>query len=771
MESKHKIELTPDELKTKKRKRLRRWLGWILIVVSLVVVGIVLYVAMKDDMPDNFGDFFAVFPTFFPKWKYLLGAVLMMVIAAFTAMLRFNFLIHATNGRWYPKDSLRVHIIGKYYDFVTPYSIGGEPYQIFHLRKCHLTSGQASSVTLINLYTSRLAFLAVSIGLFIAFPMVVQEDWVRIVSIVGALLTTLFPCTWMSLTFSRRFSNKIERLLHRIIDRLKLKKAEAYKAKVTYFVAEYKLAIATFKGRKEVFFVVVPLAIISHLASLAVPYFAIMAVPDSALLIAPDAINFFQVLAEGMYAINFTAIVPTPGGIGGAEFSFASIFSSYISGSYLLWAMLIWRFLTFYLYIIVGLTLVIISAGFKKRAKNRPKVQMDKMATFQFIDNFYPIIDGVVKVVDNYALELNQRGYQTTVIAPSYHNYDNQNDRFPYRVIRVPSWKFKKFEYDVAKIPVPKKVKKAVLYQEPVLLHAHAPFYVGHYALKLAKKYDLPLIATFHSKFKEDFYQVSKSKFLTKLAVKYVISFFHACDEVWTVSEHAAGVLKSYGYHGAIRIVPNGTHYQPRDFSKEELDFFADKHGIDRSKKNLLFVGHLIEQKNIRLTIATFKKLHDEDPDYALTILGSGGHERHLHQYAERLGVNHLINWVKGDIPMEDFQAIYTLADLFFFPSLYETFSIVLREAAVMKTPALVAEGGATAEAIIDGENGFIAPANLESLTNKIKEIFANPKKMRSVGIKASETIPVSWPKIIDDVVTNYERVVEEFNVRLQIKE
>lgn len=764
-------QLTPEEIKNRNRKRLKRMLGWILISISLVIVGVVMYLALKDDMPANIGDFFAVFGTFFPQWPYLLGAVGMLFIGVFASMLRFNFLIHASNGRWYPKDSLRAHIIGKYYDFITPYSIGGEPYQIYHLRKCHLTSGQASSVTLINLYTSRLAFLFVCIGLFIAFPFVVEEDWVRILSIIGALLTTLLPCTWMSLTFSRRFSNLVVRGSHRLIDRLKLKKGTIYKEKIYNFVQEYKQAIAIFKGHKEVLFVVIPLAIIAHLAFLAVPYFAIMAVPSSELLISPNSINFFQVVAECMYAINFTAIVPTPGGIGGAEFSFTEIFKGYVDGSYLLWAMLVWRFLTFYLYIIVGLILVIISAGFKKRAKNHPKIHLEKPATFQFIDNFYPFIDGVVKVVDNYAIELNKGDYPTTVIGPSYHNHDANNDHYSYPVIRVPARKFKWLEYDIAKVHVPKAVKKAVLNQEPVILHAHSPFFVGHYALKLAKKYDLPLVATFHSKFYDDFYATCHSHLISKLALKYVISFYHACDEVWTVSNYASEVLRAYGYHGVIKVIKNGTNYIPREFSEEELKTYATKYHIDRAKKNLLFVGHLIEQKNIKLTIATFKELHEMDPSYALTILGIGGHETQLHQYARSLGIENKINWIDGQIETDDIQVIYALADLFFFPSLYETFSIVLREAATMKTPALVACGGATAEAIIDGENGFIAPASLPDLKNKIIEIFAHPEKLKNVGEEAQRTIPETWPKIIDEVAENYERVVKEFNVRLQVKE
>ena len=46
-----------------------------------------------------------------------------------------------------------------------------------------------------------------------------------------------------------------------------------------------------------------------------------------------------------------------------------------------------------------------------------------------------------------------------------------------------------------------------------------------------------------------------------------------------------------------------------------------------------------------------------------------------------------------------------------------------------------------------------------------------NPEKLKNVGEEAQRTIPETWPKIIDEVAENYERVVKEFNVRLQVKE
>lgn len=68
--------------------------------------------------------------------------------------------------------------------------------------------------------------------------------------------------------------------------------------------------------------------------------------------------------------------------------------------------------------------------------------------------------------------------------------------------------------------------------------------------------------------------------------------------------------------------------------------------------------------------------------------------KRKLKDYARRIGIYDDVNWLGAIKQREELQGIYSVTDLFFFPSMYETFSIVLREASVMGIPSLVSFGG-----------------------------------------------------------------------------
>ena len=95
------------------------------------------------------------------------------------------------------------------------------------------------------------------------------------------------------------------------------------------------------------------------------------------------------------------------------------------------------------------------------------------------------------------------------------------------------------------------------------------------------------------------------------------------------------------------------------------------------------------------------------------------------------------------------------------FPSLYDTFSLVLREAAAVGTPAVVTRGGSPAEAIADGENGFLAEDTPEDLARIIRHALADPAALRTVGEHAKESIPIGWEKVITCVAARYEALIE----------
>ncbi|HMM00434.1 MAG TPA: flippase-like domain-containing protein [Bacilli bacterium] len=755
-----------NENKEKMQSKRKTLISVAMLLLSLFLIAFVIYRTLKKDMPESFADFFSALPSFFPQWPWLVGAFLCLVIYVIANAVKFSVLTHSKNGRWYFKASLNAHIVGRYYDLISPYSTAGEPYQVYRLQKCHLSVGQATSVAVVNFFTSRVAFFILAIWAFLMVPQLEINLFLRIVAYLGVFSSTIFPCTVMTLSFFPRVTNVIMRLVFRIIDWLHLKKATEIKSKLIQTIRNYQMAIAEFKDNKLLLLLMLLISLVGQFAYNIIPFFVIKAVPSSILDTAN--LNIITVFAMCMYAVNFANVMPTPGGSGGAEYSFASIFATFISGTYLTWAMFIWRFLVFYIYIFAGFLITVVTSRiFHRRRPYRPEPNLP-IRTYQFIDNYYPIVDGVIKVVDNYALTLNRQGHPTSVVAPFYQAANDSI--FSYPIIRLPSYKLSFSEYEVAKRIPDRQLLKLVKCQRPAVIHAHSPFIVGHLGLRIAIKKQIPIIATFHSKFYDDFYEATHSKAMSKIGIRYVVNFFNAVDEVWTVSFYAAGVLRGYGYHGPIRVIPNGTDFFKREITLEEKESIRQKYHIEKKNKNLLFVGHLIWQKNLKLVLDTFARLRRADIAYALTIVGEGGNEKEVKDYARRIGIYDDVNWLGAIKEREELQGIYSVTDLFFFPSMYETFSIVLREASVMGIPSLVSFGGGCAEPITDGVNGYLAVPTVSDMFNRIQGIFTNPQDMVGVGKKAQNTIPLGWDNIVQEVKVNYERIIEDYYEKLAKK-
>ena len=91
------------------------------------------------------------------------------------------------------------------------------------------------------------------------------------------------------------------------------------------------------------------------------------------------------------------------------------------------------------------------------------------------------------------------------------------------------------------------------------IVHVHSPFIAGHAGISYAHKQGCPVVGTFHSKYYDDFLQVTGFSALATLGAKYVANLYEKCDEVWAVNESSAETLHSYGFRGDIRVVYNGT--------------------------------------------------------------------------------------------------------------------------------------------------------------------------------------------------------------------
>ena len=377
-----------------------------------------------------------------------------------------------------------------------------------------------------------------------------------------------------------------------------------------------------------------------------------------------------------------------------------------------------------------------------------------------FIDVYFPIVDGVVRVVDNYAKGLRKHNVELTVFCPKIKNGHLFKCEYP--VFRTNSLRVIGFEYPVPIPKLTKGLKKELMEGEYDLFHVHSPFYEGRYALKIGRKLKIPVIATFHSKYYDDFLQITKSKFIAKRLTRYIVKFFEKCDEVWAVNKSTKKTLSEYGFRGESHVMENGTHF---DYPKEAENYrkeTREKLHIAEDENVLLFVGHLIWQKGIQLILESLKLLKDQGFKFKMIFAGEGGHEKQVHKLCEKLELTDQVIFVGAIKEKEELQKIYACADLFYFPSLYDTFSLVLREASVMKIPSLLVKDSNCAEKTIDNYNGYLAESNVESMAQRIKEIFADKDKLHVIGETASKTIPVTWDNILDTVKDRYLEIIEK---------
>ncbi|MDO5022579.1 MAG: glycosyltransferase [Eubacteriales bacterium] len=379
-----------------------------------------------------------------------------------------------------------------------------------------------------------------------------------------------------------------------------------------------------------------------------------------------------------------------------------------------------------------------------------------------FTDTLLPVVDGVGRVVLAYAENLPKLGAKTVVSAPLNH-FGNRGglpfDLIDYTSINIPKIKQYKAGTPVLDLHYSRRIKRANL----DIAHAHSPFVAGQESLRIAKAKGIPLIGTFHSKYYDDFYKATHSETLSQALTSAVVSFYEKCDEVWAVSHSTAKVLKSYGFTGDIQVMPNGVEI--RSLDPKKIDEAEKKFNIGE-KPLLLFVGQMDLKKNILLVLKSVALLKKQGVQFTLMLAGQGPDAKKIEEHIAELDIADCAKLIGHITDSALLDALYSRASLFVFPSVYDNAPMVLREAAVMKTPSVLMKGSDASEIIKDRENGFLCENNEERLCAVIKEALSNPDKTAEIGIRASQSIPVSWSEVLTMALERYEALAKRTDTK-----
>ena len=389
----------------------------------------------------------------------------------------------------------------------------------------------------------------------------------------------------------------------------------------------------------------------------------------------------------------------------------------------------------------------------------KERYMQKKLKIGLFIDTFFPMVDGVIMVVDNYARRLS-KFCDVTVFAPKGRKeYDDST--LPYKVVRCNKRMILPFlDYDLPLPKSDKNFKKALEEANLDIVHIHSPFSIGKMGVKYAKKHNIPVVATLHSQFKQDFKKAVKLRGLTNIMVATIMRTFNKCDECWAVNSAIAQVFSEYGAKKFPGVQNNGTDMVLFDDAKQ-IEALKEKHGVKKDEKVFLFIGRLTVLKNIFFIADSLKILKDRGFKFKMFYVGTGTDEEKLKKQINDDGLTDNVVFTGKITDRIEISKYYNMADLFLFPSLYDASSLVQIEAASQKTPTVFLRGAATAATVTEDVNGYIAENSVEKFADKIEEIFKDEKKYKQICENAYKDLYVSWDKAVEKAYKDYLRVIE----------
>ena len=328
----------------KKHPRLRNFMS---IFILFLLTIIVLYFSLKNDFNN-------IISTIMSTNLFLLVIAFLFVMLYwfFKSIVLYKFTKKFQNNYSF-KSAFRTQAITQFFNAVTPFSSGGQPFQIYTLKRRGLTISNATNVTIEEfvVYQIALVFLGiVAIILNHVFNIFPYDNLLSKMVVIGFSINTFVIIVLFIVAFGKK-SNKF--LIKLAINVLSFFKIVKDKEKV---LNEWNIYINNFHNgakilitNKKDFLLAIFYSFIGLICLYLVPILILFSMGDY------TSFTGLEAIVASAYVMLIGSFVPLPGGTGGIEYGFIKFFGVFLIDDIKLRAlMLLWRFVTFYMGIIVG---------------------------------------------------------------------------------------------------------------------------------------------------------------------------------------------------------------------------------------------------------------------------------------------------------------------------------------------------------------------------------------------------------------------------------
>lgn len=374
----------------------------------------------------------------------------------------------------------------------------------------------------------------------------------------------------------------------------------------------------------------------------------------------------------------------------------------------------------------------------------------------QLTDCYKPTINGVTHFVCLHKKVLEAWGHQAYVFTIGNRDYQDTEPN----VIRSPAVPLSETGYHLG-LRYSRRARK--LAETMDVLHIHHPFLAGRQAVRIARKANIPLVFTNHTRYSllARYYLPFLPEELPDGFLKaYLPPFAAQCDLVVAPSEGVVRWLGSLGVEAPIEVIPNGVEVERVAHPTAPLTR-ADL-GLPEEACVAITVGRVGPEKNLPFLLRAFSRAVEQSPDLHLVIVGDGPKRENLEEIARWAGLNDRVHMV-GAVSYEEVPNWLAMADFFVIASTAESHPLAVLEAIAAGLPVLGIPSPGIEESIQDGDNGLLSPENVDAFAHRMARLAADADLRARLAEGARQSRRrFDIRRTSARLLAHYERLVEE---------
>ncbi|MFQ5615804.1 MAG: glycosyltransferase [Anaerolineales bacterium] len=347
-----------------------------------------------------------------------------------------------------------------------------------------------------------------------------------------------------------------------------------------------------------------------------------------------------------------------------------------------------------------------------------------------FTNTYHPVISGVVRSVSAFRKALTGLGHNVFIFA---HETGDYEDTAPF-IFRYPALKLSSSVDFPATLPISPFVDKLLPYLKLDVIHAHHPFLLGRTAASKARELNLPLIFTFHTRYREYAHYFPLPQEMVQDFVKDAIDswlgeYMQKCHHIIAPTESMREILMSeYGLLERVTAVPTGIDLRPYQDTDREVVRALRGWG---DEKVLVSVGRLALEKNWTTLLDAGARVMQTHKNLRIVLIGDGPARGSLQKYVRELGIAERVTFA-GKLPFDDIPYYLKAADIFGFASVTETQGLATMEALAAGLPVVAVNATGTRDVVEHGREGLLTENDSTALSAALQQILEDENLLRS---------------------------------------